>query len=104
MRPERTGVVLGALSLLGGCQTIAFTQEAAGLVVGFVAAGALLGVGVTSRRFVAVGLGVAGLLLFAFQVIGEWFGDTLPGALALLVLGLGLVGIAVATTRTRVAR
>ncbi|MDQ3107258.1 MAG: DUF2157 domain-containing protein, partial [Actinomycetota bacterium] len=104
LRPERTGLVLGGLAVLGGSQVVAWAVGTAGILLGVASAGGLLAAGVTWRRLVALGLGAAGVLLFVPQLIAEWFGDTLPGALTLLVVGLLLLGAGLATARTRAAR
>lgn len=104
LRPERTGLALGAVGVLAGCQVLVFGSETPGLVAGVVAAVAMLAVGVTARRLVAVGFGGVGMLLFVPQAIQTWLGDALGGALTLLMVGLLMLGAGLVVAKTRSAQ
>lgn len=99
LQPRRTSYALGAVSTL----LIAFPEgnempwPLLGLAVGL----ALMGVSVAINEAVLLGLGVAGLFVYIPLTIFELFGESLGVPIALLITGLVLLGVVVATVRLR---
>jgi hypothetical protein len=101
-RPAPAGWVLGALAVLAG-PLAAGVGRAAWAVIGVLSAAALVVVGVRTHRPWLLALGTAGLFVAVPVAVAEIFDTELGPLLGLLVVGLVLVGLAVALTRRRAA-
>jgi len=109
--PRRTSEALGALAVVSGCQALATVgREGAdfgvggwGLWLALAVAVALLVAGSAWRRNVLLGIGAAAMVVFLFQAAGRYWRD-LGAPLAILLVGLGLVAVAVVLARLRPAR
>jgi hypothetical protein len=110
--PRRTSEALGALAMVSGCQALATVGRGAGdelgeagwgLWVGLAVAVALLVAGSALRRNVLLGIGAAAMVVFLAQAAGRYWED-LGAPLAILLVGLGLVAVAVVLARLRPAR
>ena len=89
----------GALVLAGGL----YLAERRGLWLGLAVAVALLVAGSAWRRNVLLGIGAAALVVFLSQAAGR-YGQDLGAPLVILLVGLGLVAVAVVLARLRPAR
>jgi hypothetical protein len=74
-----------------------------GLWLGLAVAVALLVAGSALRRNVLLGIGAAAMVVFLVQAAGRYWED-LGAPLAILLVGLGLVAVAVVLARLRPAR
>ena len=111
--PRRTSEALGALAMLSGCEALATVGRGSdgfgvggwGLWLGLAVAVAvaLLVAGSAWRRNVLLGIGAAALVVFLAQAAGRYRQD-LGAPLAILLVGLGLVAVAVVLARLRPAR
>ncbi len=101
-KPARTSYVLGAIGLL----LIAFPEgdQMPWPLLGLVAGLLLMAGSVWLRETVLLGLGVAGLFLYIPMTIFELFGESLGVPVALLITGLVLLVVVVATVRLRPQR
>jgi hypothetical protein len=103
--PRRTSEALGSLALLSGPEVL--DAEAVGpgdwgLWLGLGLSVALIVAGSVLTRNVLLGIGAAGMVLYLGQVAGEHWND-LGAPVAILLVGLGLVGAAVVVARLRPA-
>jgi uncharacterized membrane protein len=98
-RPPRTSYALAAIGIL----SISFPEGDAlpWPLLGLGAALALMGLSVGLGENVLLGLGVAGLFVYIPMTIFELFGESLGVPVALLITGLVLLGVVVATVRLR---
>lgn len=99
LRPEKTSYVLGGLGTL----LIAF-PESNNLpwpLLGLGVALALMAISVRLDESALLGLGVAGLFVYIPMTIFEVFGESLGVAVSLLITGVILLGVVVATVRLR---
>jgi hypothetical protein len=110
--PRRTSEALGALAMVSGCQALATVGRGSGdelgeagwgLWLGLAVAVALLVAGSALRRNVLLGIGAAAVVVFLAQAAGRYWED-LGAPLAILLVGLGLVAVAVVLARLRPAR
>jgi len=109
--PRRTSEALGALAVVSGCEALAavgrwsdaFGVGGGGLWLALAVALALLVAGSAWRRHVLLGIGATALVVFLFQAAGRYWQD-LGAPLAILLVGLGLVAVAVVLARLRPAR
>jgi len=99
LRPRTPVEVTGLLAGGVGCQVLAFEAPVLGASVALVVALAAVAVGVSESRTAPAALGGLGLTIFAPQLVVELLGEQVGGPLALLVAGLGLVGVAVLLLR-----
>lgn len=99
LHPTRTSYAIGGMGLL----MISFPEavEMPWPLVGLVAGGALMGVSVFLKENVLLGLGVLGLFVYIPMTIFELFGETVGVPFALLITGLVLLGVVLATVRLR---
>lgn len=99
LKPVRTSYALGSIGVLlialpeGGQMPWPLLGLLAGLI--------LMALSVRLDQTVLLGLGVAGLFLYIPMTIFEWFGESLGVPVALLITGLVLLGVVVATIRLR---
>jgi hypothetical protein len=108
--PRRTSEALGALALVVGCEALATVGRGStefgvggwGLWLGLGVAVALLVAGSAWRRNVLLGIGAAAIVGFLFQAAARYWQD-LGAPLAILLVGLGLVAVAVVLARLRPA-
>jgi hypothetical protein len=109
--PRRTSEALGALTMVSGCEVLATVGRGSegfgvggwGLWVGLGVAVALLVAGSAWRRSVLLGIGAGAMVAFLAQAAGRYWED-LGAPLAILLVGLGLVAVAVVLARLRPAR
>jgi hypothetical protein len=109
--PRRTSEALGALALVSGCEALATVGRGSdgfgvggwGLWLGLAVTVVLLVAGSAWRRNVLLGIGAAAMVVFLFQAAGRYWQD-LGAPLAILLVGLGLVAVAVVLARLRPAR
>jgi hypothetical protein len=73
-------------------------------VIGLLAGLGLMAISVRLDQNVLLGLGVAGLFVYIPMIIFEWFGESLGVPVALLIAGVILIGVVVATVRLRARR
>lgn len=97
LRPRDTGHLLAAGALLVGAMV--FGGEDEGLILGLVTAAGLVAAGVFLNSAWVLAVGTLGVFVFVPRVVFDWFGDTGGGALALLITGLLLLGVAVFVNR-----
>jgi uncharacterized membrane protein len=98
-RPTKTSYTLAAIGVL----LISFPEgnTLPWPLLGLAAALALMGLSVGLGENVLLGLGVAGLFVYIPMTIFELFGESLGVPVALLITGLALLGVVVATVRLR---
>jgi hypothetical protein len=109
--PRRTSEALGALAIVTGCEALAALGEGSAwfgvggwwLWLGLAVAVVLLVAGSAWHRNVLLGIGAAAMVVFLFQAAGRYWQD-LGAPLAILLVGLGLVAVAVVLARLRPAR
>lgn len=99
LRPRTPVEVTGLLAGGVGCQVLRFEAPLVGASVALVVALAAVAVGVSESRTAPAALGGLGVTVFAPQLVVELLGEQVGGPLALLVAGLGLVGVAVLLLR-----
>lgn len=94
---QRTGVALGAVTVLGATQAVIVDSTDAGLLLALVT-GAALTAGALMRRDAVLG-GFAGLagLVFAPQIVEEWLIDYMTGTVVALVAGLAMLAGCIAS-------
>lgn len=98
-RPARTGYAIAGVGML----LVAFPEgtnlpwPVLGLLVGL----SLMALSVLIEENILLGLGVAGLFIYIPMTIFEVFGDSLGVPVALLITGLILLAVVVATMRVR---
>jgi hypothetical protein len=105
MTPVNAALALGSIGIIGGCLAMAIGPvEANGdqviytwaLWAGLAACAALVVLGLGVRRYVLVGTGAVGLFQFLPQVIQQVFPGEIAGPIAILVVGVVLIGGGVA--------
>jgi hypothetical protein len=110
--PRRTSEAQGGLAMVSGCEALAMVGPGSGggfglggwgLWVGLGVAVALLVAGSALRRNVLLGIGAAAMVVFLTQAAGQYWHD-LGAPLGVLLIGLGLVTVAVVLARLRPAR
>ena len=109
--PRRTSEALGALAIVIGCEALATLGEGSAWIgvggwwlwLGLAVAVALVVAGSAWRRNVLLGIGAAAMVVLLFQAAGRYWRD-LGAPLAILLVGLGLVAVAVVLARLRPAR
>ena len=109
--PRRTSEALGALAVVAGCEALAALGDGSAwfgvggwwLWLGLAVAVVLLVAGSAWHRNVLLGIGAAAMVVFLFQAAGRYWRD-LGAPLAILLVGLGLVAMAVVLARLRPAR
>ena len=97
--------------MVAGCEILATLGEGSSglgvggwwLWLGLAVAVALVVAGSAWRRNVLLGIGAAAMVVFLFQVAGR-YGQDLGAPLVILLVGLGLVAVAVVLARLRPAR
>ena len=98
-RPEKASYVVSSIGIL----LISFPEgnDMPWPLLGLAAALGLMGLSVRLGENVLLGLGVAGLFVYIPMTIFELFGESLGVPVALLITGLVLLGVVVATVRLR---
>jgi hypothetical protein len=103
--PERTAYALSSIAVLTGAQwaAVEFFSDTQGwaLALGLASALALQGLSVPWHSLVLLAFGSAGVLLFLPQIVDEYLGNAIGGTMALLVVGLALLGVALVVVRLR---
>lgn len=103
VRPRRTSEALGTLGLIGGLEMLWDGNHGWALVLGVATALGLIVAGSALRRTVLLGMGGAALLLFLSEIAGMYW-TSLGAPLAILLVGLGLVAVAVVVARLQPRR
>ncbi|HEX9888137.1 MAG TPA: hypothetical protein VGA69_01565, partial [Nitriliruptorales bacterium] len=102
LQPPIVARWVGLLGLLAGLRVMPSEGYVGqGLVIGMVAALVLLGLGVLAELPLLLGFGSVGVFLFVPQAVFHFFGDTLGAPVALLLVGLLLIGTALLVVRAR---
>ncbi|HEY6931903.1 MAG TPA: DUF2157 domain-containing protein [Marmoricola sp.] len=99
LRPARAARALGAATAIFG--TLLTTDSDAGMVLMLVTTVAIAVLAVTVRDLALLVVGAVGLLQGIPAAVNRWFPNSLVAALALLVVGGGLVGAAIWVARKR---
>lgn len=100
--PRPVGYVLGILALGVGAElTSVGDYRTAGLLLALATTAVVLGAGILRREVVLLGLGAVGIVAFVPQLIFHLFADTLGAPLLLFVVGVVLVGTAVAGVQVK---
>ena len=97
--PRRAALAFGSASMtLGAMGTMSYD---AGIILAITTATAIVIVAVCFRDIILLGIGAIAALGTLPVAVKDWFPNTLAGPLALLMVGLTLVGVAVWTARRR---
>lgn len=91
--PRRLGLTLGSATAIFGAMLAASAD--AGMILTLSTIVAVIVVAVVVRDLVLLGVGAFGALANVPVAMTRWFPDSIAAAVALLVVGSGLVGIAV---------
>jgi len=98
--PDRqVGMVLGAVGMV--VASAALVSEGLGVALALATVGALIGLALTFRDLLLLGIGAVGTLMVLPPIMGRYFPGALAPALVLLAVGVLLVVAAVLTTRRR---
>src|SRR5712691_2936362 len=93
--PKRTALVLGSLTALVS-PFVMITHETAAEILVLITAIVLLGVGGRLEDRAVSGIVVAGLVVDAFAIVGDHFSRSTGASVAVLIIGLVLLGAALA--------
>ena len=97
--PRRLGLVFGsATAIIGAMMTGAAD---AGMVLTLVIVCGVVAVAVLARDLMVLGVGTVGVLVNIPAAVTKWFPDTMAAPYALLVVGAGLVMVALRIARRR---
>jgi len=99
LTPRRASLAFGSAAMMFGA--MATMTYDAGIVLAITTATAIVVVAVAFRDIILLGIGAAAALGTLPVAVTEWFPNALAAPLALLVVGLALVGTAVWTARRR---
>ncbi len=104
--PEDAGLTLASLGVLGGIEMMALSISDAGLAMvpwavwlGLAVSVGLLALGSTIRRYVLVGFGAAGVVLYGIELVVEVLDIGMATPLAFLAVSGALLGLAVYSVR-----
>jgi hypothetical protein len=101
--PRRTGFALGSIGVLAGSQVVALeffeSTDTEGMVLGLISAGALLLLSVAFEEIVLLGMGIAGLFVFASQTLIEYLRGGRWSLLAMLIGGTAVLLIGIVSVR-----
>lgn len=99
LTPTKTSYTVAGIGLL----LISFPEalQMPWPLLGLLAGLALMGASVTLKENVLLGLGVLGLFIYIPMTVFELFGETVGVPFALLITGLVLLGVVLATVRLR---
>lgn len=104
VRPSRAGIVLGGIAALIGAQTLVFSAETPGLLLGL----ATTAIGFTFAAMLALpvvaGLSVAGMVIFLPQAVLSWFESSVAVPIALFTTGVVLLAGSLATVKLSAKR
>ena len=100
MKPPAVALALGAVGVVIA-PTFAMVPAGFGLVLGTVGSAALLAASVGLRNTPTLVLGALGLFAYLTGTIVRYLSDTIGVPVALLLSGVVLVGVAVATSRLK---
>jgi hypothetical protein len=105
MEPANAALALGSLGIIGGCMAMAIGPSGVNgeqvvytwaLWAGFAASIALVVLGLRVKRYVLVGTGALGTFQFLPQLVQQVFPGEIAGPIAILVVGVVLIGGGVA--------
>lgn len=99
LAPRTAALAFGAASMMFGA--MATMSYDAGIVLAISTATAIVIIAAAFRDVILLGIGAVAALGTLPVAVNEWFPNALAAPLALLVVGLALVGIAVWTARRR---
>ena len=97
LRPRRLALALGTATSILGAMTTAGSDL--GLVLVVVTVCAAVAVAVIAQDLVVLGVAAVGVVLNVPVAMQRWFAGSMSAALALIVAGLALVGVAVWISR-----
>lgn len=97
--PPRPALAFGSASMMFGA--MATMSYDAGIVLAITTSSVIVMIAVAFRDIVLLGIGAVATLGTLPVAVNEWFPNALAAPLALLVMGLALVGTAVWTARRR---
>jgi hypothetical protein len=98
LRPRRLALALGAATAIFGAMLTAGSDL--GLVLALGTVGATVAAAVLAQDLLLLGIAALGVLLNVPAAMQRWFPESLAGAFALVLAGLGLVGVAVWIARS----
>lgn len=101
LEPRTSTALIGGLLGMVGPSVVAGDQTGEGLVLGVAIAAGVVGVGALVRQGIVIAAGVGGLFLYLVAAIQHFLEGSAATALGLLVVGLGLIALAVIGTRMR---
>jgi hypothetical protein len=98
MRPPNTAFGVACVGLLMGVQQLSHGPDgpmALGQWAGVALALAMLAASLRLKRGIMLGIGAAGVVLFALQLVTTVFEGAIAGPIGLLVAGVLFIGLAV---------
>lgn len=101
VKPTLATVVIGGLLMMYGPVLITGERAGVGLPLGVAAAAAVVLLGAQLRRGGVIGIGVVGSFLYLVGAINHFLPGERATAVGILVIGVGLVVVAVLAMRTR---
>lgn len=101
LRPVEVARAGGAIMLLIGSMATASNGADAGLAFSLVTVAAIIALAVAFSDLVLLAIGALGAIQSIIAAVSEWFPNSLAAAIALLVVGAGLVGTAIWIARRR---
>ncbi len=103
LQPGLLGMVIGAISMFAGAQTISFGSdvEAVGIWLGLLTAALFAAGGVALQERGTLIIGAIGIFWFVPQAMFHFFGETFGGMIGLFLSGLAIVGLAIWFSRER---
>jgi hypothetical protein len=103
MRPVRTALVLGSLTLLQGLQMLAMGNDGrvnvAGALAGVAVGVASIAASVWSKRATLLGFGAIEIMMFTVMIVIDRFEGRMGAPLALLSAGVMFIILALVTAR-----
>jgi len=99
--PPAATLAIGCVLALWGPLPVIDGSPGLALPLGVAVAAGVVGLGAFARQPVVLGIGVVGLFLYLVNTIGHFLEGSVATALGLLVVGLGLIALAVIATRMR---
>ncbi|EWS99708.1 hypothetical protein N865_21240 [Intrasporangium oryzae NRRL B-24470] len=97
IRPPAVGLIVGSAGLVVGSMMLQEQSWGSFVAIGTIVA--IVGVAVLQRRMSLLAIGAVGTFSVVPRAMETWFPGVLAAAIALLVAGLGLVGVAVYIAR-----
>ena len=101
LAPTAPTVAIGGVVALWSPTVVMADHTGGGLLVGVAIAAGVVGLGALIRQGIVIGLGVAGLFLYLVGAIDHFLEGSAATALGFLVVGVGLMALAVIGMRMR---